>query len=759
MSTPNANNTSKATPRIIGGATPSASTPSRSIPSPAQLTNASSKTVGRSPWRGVPSPFAGSLNVQTPTPLGNAVIEGSPAITLEGVASRARTVTIGAKSAVNSPASQTPAAFSGLGLTLTPFANGLGAAQQLNENAILDSLGLIGRDTEAWTTQRTKEIVDLLGTRWGLVGQDNVKRCVDRIGGRECYWEDHPGGKEKIGERKRTLAIAGNEMMLEIGWLGEKVVKVGLNFMRGSEENPDEVGAEILRQNLIGRNGIYVEIGAFVENLSRLARIDQLGRGKVSCFEALEGVGNSLKRLWELELAKEQETTTKRSTAELTILCERSGRPLSHSNNTLSLRLDYWLDRRLVVETEIEDNLSSDGIKNPFSLLIDCEAFDAAQYPPIRTSQAWLSTAVSDAISDPTLSIWDEPPPTFIPGTQIENVPDVLNLGVATTGTQPDVRFIAKLKPAIVLPLDAAMEILTHMNQTLMQSQSTTYLGLLFPNVLGFQTGTKEGKIIFQRSVVSLDAAENKHDTKQKLMVFVRPDSWAQSISEVPFSHPRQLIDILPYLRQWAFFGRFLQRSFGGSVYNPASSLQAPPLSASSSNVTANKPNAKHPVRLAKPVNGYRMKYQQYEPASDTDSEEDQQITSGASDAMAPPQALAKQVSTGQQQSHGALETIVETSFTYTGIARRIDMVVTVVIPVDGDSTCACVFNLKIHLNAKLEVDSDVAIRGDQISHILDSETKVECFRKRLERTVRITEDIGATAAWLQMFIKQFTKA
>ena len=547
--------------------------------------------------------------------------------------------------------------------------------------------------------------------------------------------------------------------MLEIGWLGEKVVKVGLNFMRGSEENPDEIGAEILRHNLVGHDGIYVEIEGFIHNLSRLARIDQLGRGKVSCFEALEGVGNSLIRLWELELAKEQDTTTKRAVAELTVLCERSGRPLSHLNNALGWRLDYWLNHRLVVETEIDNNLSSDITKDSFSLLIDCEAFDATQYPPIRTSQAWLSTTVSDAISDPTLSIWDEPPPTFIPGTQIENVPDVLNLGVATTGTQPDVRFIAKLKPATILPLDAALEILTHLNQTLMQNQSTTYLGLLFPNVFGLQNGTKEGKITFQRSVISLDSVENKHNANQKHVVFVRPDSWAQSISEVPFSHPRQLIDILPYLRQWAFFGRFLHRSFGGDVDNPASSLQALPLVASSADATANKLNSKRPAHLSNPVNGYRMNYQQYEPESDTDSEEDQHITSGASQVMAPPQALATQVSTGQQQARGASETTIETSFTYTSIARRVDMVITMVVPVDGGDTCTCVFNLKIHLNAKLEVDSDIVGRGDQIKRILDSEVKIEYFRKRLERTIRITEDIGATSAWLQIFIREFKNA
>lgn len=756
MSTPSASNNSRPIPRMNGALTPSASTPSRIVSSPAHLAN--SKIVGRSPWKGAPSasqtPLLGSVNAHTPTPFGSLPPGSSPALTLDGLVGRARAGTIGTKSIGGSPAAQTPTAFSSLGLTLTPFGGELNITQQLNDSSILDTLGLGGRDAEVWTAQRIKEIVDLLGTQWGKVSQENVKRCVDRIGGLECYWEDHPGGKEKVGERKRTLAIAGNEMMLEIVWLGDRVTRVVLHFMRGTEEATDELGAQVLLQDLVGTGVEYVELNGFVENLTRLARIDQLGRGKVSCFEALDGISYSMKKLWELELGKEQETTKNQTVAELKTLCERSGRPVINSDNKIGLRLDYWMDRRDVAERDIEDRMPSESVKNPFCLMIDCEAFNATQYPSIRISQAWLSISVADAISDPTLPIWDDPPPTFIPGTEMENVQGMLSLGI-TTGTQPDVRFIARLRPAVTLPLNAAAEILAHMDSPLTQEAIgfTTYLGLLFPGMPDFRDGTKDGKVRIKRFVTSYDASGLRHEHSQRFDVFSVPNTWARTITELPFSHPRQLTDILPYLRQWAFFGRLLQRSFGETHADLLSEKVSNPVTFPQSMQRGN-PTTK---RSSRPSNGYRHRYQQYEPPSDTESDGEEvnavKMNSGNAGIISNISNSA-----GQIIDVGKPEIVIETSFDISTITRRIDMAISIIFlhPRGEDSSCA--INLKIHPNAKLEVDDDLAFRGGIFESNFKPNLEAENMRRKLERVLRITEDLGAAAMWLRNLYNQPVK-
>ncbi|KAK4962188.1 hypothetical protein LTR66_012777 [Elasticomyces elasticus] len=42
---------------------------------------------------------------------------------------------------------------------------------------------------------------------------------------------------------------------------------------------------------------------------------------------------------------------------------------------------------------------------------------------------------------------------------------------------------------------------------------------------------------------------------------YPKPD-FARALDEVPFSHPRQVVEILPTLRQWAFIGSLLHEAF-----------------------------------------------------------------------------------------------------------------------------------------------------------------------------------------------------
>ena len=770
---------SKLTPRSAAtGLTPSASSPSRSVPSPAHF---ASQKAGKTPHKSVPSatqtPLTGAHGTHTPTPPG-ALPGSSPATGLEGLLGRARAGTLGAKSAVGSPAGgHTPAALGGLGLTLTP-GQGINVPNQVNGDPILEGLGLTTRDPAATTVSRTREIVKILGERWGWVSQENLERSLKRIGGLDCMWEDPVGGKEKLGERKRTFTMAGNEMIVEIEWLGERVIKVVLTFPEGDNMVADEVGGEILKRDLTGGTnptGSYVSLKPFVENLSRLARIDSLGKNKVSCFEALEGIGDALRKLWTMEVLKQKTENPKLETAqiELKVLCEMSGKPATHSEDKIGLRLDYWVDRRTITAKEAghratrETKDSSTGsLGSRFSLLIDCESFDerTTTCAPIRISHSWLAETTTEALSDPNLPIWQAPPPTFIPGTQIGAGGDAMDLDI-TTGTTANTHFVARLMPPIILPAHAAFEIFEFVGVPIMEPMNpfTTIASLLLPGSATTTDPTsndyKDSVYNFDRSVRSWSASGENQSQRQRFTLFSHPGSSARTIHEIPFSHPKQLIDILPYLRQWAFFGKMLRRSFGlEEAQTSVTSISKPSSFASSRNLASSRPS-KLVASSQKPRNGYHHRYQPYEPPSDTDSDDeddsaqdpkDSRIKSSTKTTSKPAIPIIQ-----NRPSSQSYDANIDISFMYNTMAHRIDMEVSMNL-MSGDQEDstppieACTIMFRIHPNAKIEVEQEGLAGGmDDGGPAMGTKWTASQLAVKFEKLLTISEDLGVCVAWL----------
>ena len=511
----------------------------------------------------------------------------------------------------------------GMGADLGGMAEGIGG-----------TLALTAHDQEDERRRKIERIVNLMGRRWGRVSPDGVERCAQRVGF-EYVWE---GGSDP----KRTLSIAGQGVLIDVEFMSEQVQHVGLSFPTGGEEamRAAPEGAEVLKRDLQGTGKGYVMLDRFVTNLERLATMDRLGVGGVSSFDAVDGIGACLRSLfgWEMQkLQKEGAGQDDRLDWETAVMCTGSGRPQMHSRGRMGLSLQYWRERRFLgrphrgtgMEMDVDGpSRTSRRKREPvvYSALIDCEACSSDIYPPIRISSAWLSDAVGkpseelDAFSGlfgETTVDWQEPLPTLISSEEdaaaaaaattttdanANPTVDPMSIdGVAliATGKTPNVRFVARLDPPVIVPLQVALVIYDSVGAPIAQESitPTTFEALLFPNGANALTTSKTtnpssftsltpppttqppqaNHTAVEQTITTYDANGCPIPSKHKYTLFNPTQSLAHAIENIPFSHPRQIIAMLPYLRQWALLGSILRRSFN-PIPHPSPSPSFSPL-------------------------------------------------------------------------------------------------------------------------------------------------------------------------------------
>lgn len=454
-----------------------------------------------------------------------------------------------------------------------------------------------GRDQEEERRARLEEIVRVLGERWGYVSREGVERCARRVG-LECLWED-----EQPGAQGRTLSIAGNSVLVDVLFLGggDEVGGVHLGFPEREEgewSRSAGVGAEALKRDLKGEEGMtgYVGLENFVGNLERLASLDRLGTGGVNCFDAVEGVGGALRKVWEIETTKkrEQKREQRQEDIETEVLCKGSGRPVMHASGRLGQTLQYWQESRHITgrkrsaedmdmdtSPEEEEELTESPAEEPqtWSASIECEPSSSDLYPSIRVSSDWV-TAANDPPADqqqqnPFLSdspfTWHDPPPTLITSS-----PNAMNLDLSQPNKTPDVRFIARLHPPVLVPLQTALNIYASVGAPLSQDsiQPTTFDSLLFsPNTSPTTTtNTTTTERTAERELYTPPhGGGTKRAKKHHYTLFTDPQAYARLVAEIPFAHPRQIVQLLPVLRQWAFVSSLLRRCFFPSFSSPSS--------------------------------------------------------------------------------------------------------------------------------------------------------------------------------------------
>ena len=485
----------------------------------------------------------------------------------------------------------------GLGLGFTPRGTGFTpvAMQMTASSGGINSI-LAAQDQEEERKRRIEAIAAMVAGRWGFVSQEGVERCAKRLG-LDALWEDG------MGDGKRMLTIAGTAVLLEVEFEAEEVVGCVLSFP-GSGEGVAEraaAGAEVLRRDLNGEG--YVRLEGFVQNMEILGRMDRLGGEKISCFDATDGVFKSLERLWKWETEREKQQGKGVLALEQEVMCRRSGRPRMHTRGRVGLAWQYWMERRLVLgEDEKADEMDIDNKEagdvddeaNIWSAIIECEASSAELYPSIRVSDAWVSQAVekpapaetSDISGNDSSIDWQDPPPTrLFPDEQGERAAAVTDSILLQQPKQPDVRFLARFEPPVVVPLQTALQIHNSVASAIPQEMilSTTYENLLFADI-DLQHPPTQPRTM-DKTVMSYDSAcSTSTPHVHKYSLFPQQQDWARAITHLPFSHPRQILAVLPILRQWALTGSILRRAFSPDkeppppeVNNQSTSQNQPP--------------------------------------------------------------------------------------------------------------------------------------------------------------------------------------
>ena len=219
------------------------------------------------------------------------------------------------------------------------------------------------------------------------------------------------------------------------------------------------------------------------------------------------------------------------------------------------------------VNSEVDDE--DDEI---WSAIIECEACPAELYAPIRVSGSWVqergdSAMVGNALDIPNTNLsWIEPADTH--NSNDEN-------------KRPDVRFVAKLEPPVLVPLQTALQILESLGSPAPQETilPITYESLLFAdtdpaNILQHAPTPRS----HEKTISSYDLGTGiPSDHQHKYTLYTSPQDFARTLDLLPFRHPMQIINLLPTFRQWALVSSILRRGFITQPLPPSSPTTSDP--------------------------------------------------------------------------------------------------------------------------------------------------------------------------------------
>jgi hypothetical protein len=473
----------------------------------------------------------------------------------------------------------------------------------------MSSLGLsasgMGRADEDERRRRLENIIATLKTKPGRVGEEGIIGLCKKEG-LDVEREELPGGVVMLA------LVIGSEVMCDVFVKNGEIESVKLETAIDRERpgfNFGPTGSKILLESLRPVNGmskINLTLERFSHNLDKLLRMDKLSApesGGVSCYQAIFGVYTSLKKLYEHEkkmalAIQDANTSYANQKAEREVLCKKSGRPRINAGTCLGLSLEYWMDRRHIMakpaartptsakgKERMDIDSNSDGIPEDtdpssnkiYALTIECESSPSSMYSPIRISESWVSDAIEkapDAASadidnilsnTPTID-WLDPPDTYLPSAAPGGDHDAMNLDAAP-GRLPNIRFVARFNPPLVVPLSVFVNIQQSLGLDVPQDiRATTFMGLALrpgepdPGLTG-AAGDSTQEIRSTKTVLVPTASGEEQRTHLNSL-YVPKAEYARTIEALPFHHPKQLVEILPTLRQYAFTSSLLQHTF-----------------------------------------------------------------------------------------------------------------------------------------------------------------------------------------------------
>ncbi|GAB1315147.1 hypothetical protein MFIFM68171_05357 [Madurella fahalii] len=448
----------------------------------------------------------------------------------------------------------------------------------------LRALGALGRASEDERAKRLDDVIGVLSRSKGLVSEAGLERLAKKLE-LEFIWETSMGSDEK-----RTLIVAGSALELLIEFSNNIVQSVSLNFPDSAEivnKHAKSAGEILFKDLQLGENQspLTKSLESFAANFERLATLDKLSTNPgLNLYEAVAGVYESLNRLhlWELQKVREDPSLSGKSDAYLEnlVICTKSGKPAMNARGRLGMSFEYWKESRLWPSPSPEVATWAAEHKRTWSMLIDCTVpLVDVGVSPVRISDKWIGVDVEkqphpdEMHTGGSIIDWLEPESTFIPtpdqlkGETMQNETPLLGPRL------PEAVFRATFDPPVHLPLSLWQQF-----QQLgcgagdATFSGTSFDGLVIPAPPGkpfypadARVVTCDKKTLFVmpgESTVSLKSHANT--------LHVDKVVWSKTLTEVTFSHPQQLVSMLPYLRQYVFLATLLENSFKEQSGPPA---------------------------------------------------------------------------------------------------------------------------------------------------------------------------------------------
>jgi hypothetical protein len=397
-------------------------------------------------------------------------------------------------------------------------------------------------------------------------------------------WED-------VNPPIKAFIIAGATFALEIGMKDHVVQTVSMDFTTVSKKIVTTYASKaeaVLLDDLKlapGQHPWTKTLDKFAANLERLATLDKLSvidkdsKPQLVTHDAVAGLYESLERLheWDVKQLLEDAALSAKGDEHVRIIamCERNGLPVMHERGHVGMSLDYWRERRLYIP-RAEEAKEKYKSATTWGILIGCAPRDPLYPAPVRVSSEWLGDSIqlpaTDGLQEPMID-WQQPPDCILPGDAGSQADDGL---MALAGPKlPDIMFMAAFDPPVILPFSVWIE-MRHMTGAPVGDPPPympTFDSLIFPP--GPDYNAAEPRVVTATKMVKAFTKDRKSAPKtHENRLFIHKPVYGQALTELPFSHPSQLVAMLPTLRQYAFLQNLLDRALGNGEERPAASIK-----------------------------------------------------------------------------------------------------------------------------------------------------------------------------------------
>jgi Mediator of RNA polymerase II transcription subunit 1 len=407
----------------------------------------------------------------------------------------------------------------------------------------------LGRGTEEERLKKLKVIVEKLRTVLPRLSTEGLEIIGQRAGLDTTLEPLHAFR----ADGSRDLYLAGRITNLEVNFKREAVIDKAVLMVGGESQNDvstvkfAESASEVFQYNLTHDTK---KLDKFNANVLQLAKLDRLsgaeGKG-FHAFGAMVGVYDCLKKIHDYEMKKTLPEVKSEAHALQHVLRSKSGFPRMNARHTLGLTIDFWTEGRIVNE-ELDDS-------HTYSLSIECESCLPNEFPHARVSSEWISDEIETTngidINGMAASglAWLDPP---FPDTEMLSIPIKKEDG-APTVKNTAARFVAKLNPPLVVPLAVAQAIRSAVGlkddiHPTDFDQVKLYHNLLLGTELPDGWDGSDLQIFSHRT---FPGRTNKQDSKSSSQLKHINCLYHQIIlgyvlDELPFSHPKQLLEIIP---------------------------------------------------------------------------------------------------------------------------------------------------------------------------------------------------------------------